>query len=155
LIILFQLWKRLFYCLVRVFGNEVAGTRVSKKFKFFVLAKNYFIYMFCIVLIRWSQKIFFKNKKIYHFDVFQHEKHFKKQSQLHSQTSPNMRFWRNKLNGFWNINSWLSFSWLQIYLDTVKHVFELIRFSMMFMKTKYIFQNTCYLGQLSHYCKIN
>jgi hypothetical protein len=33
--------------------------------------------MFCIILMCWSQKYFFKNKKN-HFDAFQHEKHFEK-----------------------------------------------------------------------------
>jgi hypothetical protein len=30
-------------------------------------------------------KIFFKNKKIYYFDIFLNKKYFKKQSQSHSQ----------------------------------------------------------------------
>jgi hypothetical protein len=37
--------------------------------------------MFCIVLMRWFQKWFFKNEK-----TSFHEKHFEKQSQPHSQT---------------------------------------------------------------------
>ena len=34
-------------------------------------------------------KMIFKNKKKYHFDAFPNEKHFEKQSQLHSQTGLN------------------------------------------------------------------
>jgi hypothetical protein len=32
-------------------------------------------------------KIIFKNKKKYHFDIFQHEKYFEKQPQPHSKQS--------------------------------------------------------------------
>ena len=36
--------------------------------------------------MRWSQKLFLKNKKKHHFDAFRLEKHFKKQPQPHFQT---------------------------------------------------------------------
>jgi len=51
----------------------------------FFLVKNYYFYILDRFDVLNLKIIFLKIKK-YHFNAFRNEKHFKKQSQLHSQT---------------------------------------------------------------------
>jgi hypothetical protein len=54
----------------------------------FFCFKLIFFWCFQIILMRWCQKWFLKNKKIL-FDTFLSEKHFEKQPLSHSQIPPN------------------------------------------------------------------
>jgi hypothetical protein len=53
-------------------------------FLFFSLLQINIFWCFWIILMRWYQKYFLTNKKIYYFNTFSSEKHFKKQPQQHT-----------------------------------------------------------------------